>query len=103
MTPPQSYRAEIDSELQEIIPAFFDNTRQEIEELAEATALGDYDTMQRLGHSIKGSSLGYGFEGLAAIGRKIEDAARQGHDVTAVQELIQEALAYIDKVVVIYR
>ena len=103
MTDSRRYQAEIDSELQEIIPAFFDNTRQEIEELAQATAQGDYETIQRLGHGLKGSSLGYGFEELADIGRKIEDAAQQGLSITTIQEFIKKAAGYIDTVVVTYR
>ena len=103
MTTPKTYQAEIDAELQEIIPAFFDNTRQEIQELAAANAVGDYDTLQRLGHSIKGAALGYGFADLAEIGLQIENAARQGRGMDAVKELVQAAQSYIDTVIVIYR
>lgn len=93
----------IDAELKEIIPDFFRNTWEEIRALREALEEADWeDTVARLGHSIKGSSLGYGFEELAGLGLAMERAAREYGSRDEIQALISDIISYVKQVEIIY-
>jgi HPt (histidine-containing phosphotransfer) domain-containing protein len=103
MCPEEERVARIDSELKEIIPDFFRNTWDEIRALQEAVEKADWQgTVTRLGHSIKGSSLGYGFEKLAELGLAIETAARGHGNADEIRDLIRDIISYLEDVEIIY-
>lgn len=107
---PQSYRLAktrdcieyINSDLKELIPSFFSNTREEINKLKDAVSRSDFGTIERMGHSIKGSSYGYGFNHMGLIGLQIEKAARDMHGRSKLPELLRQLIEYTDKVQVVY-
>jgi signal transduction histidine kinase/CheY-like chemotaxis protein len=92
----------INSDLKGLIPSFFSNTRQEIDRLQEAVGSGDFATIERMGHSIKGSSYGYGFNHMGLIGLQIETAARNTHGRNKLPELIRQLMDYTEMVQVVY-
>jgi PAS domain S-box-containing protein len=92
----------INSDLKELIPAFFHNTKEEINKLEDAANQNDWPTIERMGHSIKGSSYGYGFKHMGRIGRKMQIAAREIHGRDKLPALINELVDYIENVQVIY-
>ena len=89
-------------ELEEIIPVFFENTREEIQSIQEALDRRDYAALTLLGHSLKGSSLGYGFQEMGEIGAAIENAARERKSPEELQGLIEDLKAYAGNVNVVY-
>jgi CheY-like chemotaxis protein len=92
----------INSDLKELIPAFIYNTQEEIKKLQEAINQKDWPTIERMGHSIKGSSLGYGFKQMGLIGRRMQAAARETHGRETLPELLRELVDYTENLQVVY-
>lgn len=95
--------AYIDSELEEIIPMFFENTQEDIQTLQGALDKADYETVKRLGHSIKGASLGYGFDEMGRLGLAIENAAGENKSREDIQRLVDALVSHVNTVEVVYK
>ncbi|MBW2650004.1 MAG: Hpt domain-containing protein [Deltaproteobacteria bacterium] len=90
-----------DIDLEDLIPGFLENRRKDIVEIESLLASDDYETIQRLGHSMKGAGGGYGFDEITDIGTHIEQAAKEKNAVEIATQL--EALShYLDCVEVVY-
>ncbi|MGH8606285.1 MAG: Hpt domain-containing protein [Gammaproteobacteria bacterium] len=90
-----------DPDLAMLIPCFLDNRRKDVCVMREAMAYADYERIRILGHSIKGSGGGYGFDTITELGACIESAAMVGDRVQIMQAL--EALnEYLERVQVVY-
>lgn len=82
----------IDSDLEELIPGFLANRKKDVETLQAALDNKDFETIQSIGHSIKGVGGGYGFHGMSEIGAELEqagkasDAGRAGDQVAALED-----------------
>ena len=59
----------IDVDSEDLIPDFLDNRTEDIRSLTDAIGRQDYETIQRIGHSMKGSGRGYGFDDITDVGR----------------------------------
>ncbi len=92
----------IDGDLEEIIPLYFSNSREEIDALRESLRREDYEDLIRLGHGIKGASAGYGFEAMGSMGAQIEDAARQQSSLEEIATLVEVLEDYLNRVEVVY-
>ncbi len=91
----------IDRDLEEIAPGYLENRRKDLLLLPEALERGDFDNLKVLGHRMKGSGAGYGFNGITDIGRSVETAAKE-RDVEGVRSAIDELASYLDRIEVIY-
>jgi HPt (histidine-containing phosphotransfer) domain-containing protein len=91
----------IDADLQDLIPGYLANRHGDIHAMREALAQGDYETIRILGHSMKGSGGGYGFDAITEIGGSIEHAARDREPDT-IRRWVGELLAYLERVQVLY-
>ncbi len=92
----------VDSELSEIVPVFLSNRRKDIELISRALESGDFESIKRVGHTIKGSGGGYGFDFIMDLGKKIEEAARK-RDGVSIRRYMEELLLFLDAVEVVYR
>lgn len=90
-----------DPDLRELIPGFLENRRKDVATLIAAVEQGDFQTIQTLGHRMKGDGGGYGFEGLSAIGYALERAA-QDRNQEAARGRVAELSSYLSRVEVIY-
>jgi len=70
----------IDADLEDIVPGFLKNRRQDILSIETCLNEKDYEAIQILGHSMKGAGTSYGFPFISEIGKAIEDAAKTGSD-----------------------
>ena len=61
--------------LAELVPAFLESRRRDIDTIAAALERSDYDDVRNLGHNMKGSGAGYGFNRITEIGASLEQAA----------------------------
>ncbi len=91
----------IDADLQDLIPGYLANRHADIHAMREALAQGDYETIRILGHSMKGSGGGYGFDAITEIGGSIEHAARDREPDT-IRRWVGELRAYLERVQVLY-
>ena len=96
-----SFIVYVDSTLMELIPGFLDNRRDDITTMDGAVEQGDFETIRVLGHDMKGSGGGYGFDGITDIGQSLEQAAKD-QDQTEIRKLVQELVNYVERVEVVY-
>lgn len=89
---PDRIRIEVDEDVLSLIPTFLKNRHHDIETILSAVEAGDLETVRRLGHSMKGSGGGYGFQAITEIGGAIERAACR----RAVGEIREQVAALSD-------
>ena len=66
----------VDEGLIDLIPQYLDNRRNDVQALAAAVLKGDFDTIRRLGHGMKGSGGGYGLDAVTEVGWGLEESAK---------------------------
>lgn len=66
---------QIDADLEELIPGYLRNKQNDIDAIATALLKDDYEAIRIIGHSMKGSGGGYGFDLITELGKAIESAA----------------------------
>ena len=93
-------RIRIDPELASLIPGFLANRRNDVALLSAAVEHGDFETARILGHSMKGSGGGYGFDGITDIGGDIETAAKQG-DSAVIRAHVAALSLYLARVEIV--
>lgn len=91
----------IDSELEDLIPGFIQSRHNDIKALQFAVESGDFETVERLGHSMKGNGAGYGFEGISAIGAALEMAGKEKNGPKSLDQIANLDL-YLSNVVVVF-
>ena len=67
---------QVEPELEEFVPMFLENRRSDVLSLRDALAVSDFDSIERVGHRMKGLGGIYGFHRVTEIGRAIEEAAQ---------------------------
>ncbi|MBG0775420.1 MAG: Hpt domain-containing protein [Desulfovibrionaceae bacterium] len=75
--------ARIDYGLKAIIPAFFQNLRDDMERIRAAMAARAPSEAGRVAHGLKGACLGFGFAHAAELARRLETAIAGSHVLTA--------------------
>ena len=71
----QRITVKVAEELQPIVPRFLENRAKDIHLIQGALNQADFETIRRLGHSMKGAGGGYGFDQISVLGKAIEEAA----------------------------
>jgi HPt (histidine-containing phosphotransfer) domain-containing protein len=92
----------VDEDLQDLIPGYLENRLKDIAAIHESLARGDYEEIRSLGHKMKGSGGGYGFDEITNIGQAMEQAAKIGNK----EEIARQAEAlktYLETVDVVYQ
>jgi hypothetical protein len=70
-------------ELLHLLPGFLARRESEIVELSDHLKLGNFESIKSLGHKLKGTGLGYGFQIVTDLGKDLEQAA-EDHDTEAI-------------------
>jgi len=91
----------IDPDLAELIPGYLARRHEDCGTMKKALLCSDYETIRLLGHSMKGSGGGYGFQWISAIGLSLEEAAKV-RDEEGILEGIRKLTGYLDLVEVEY-
>lgn len=84
----------------EAVPLLLELTRGDLQNLRDALEAADYSRIRFIGHDLKGSGGGFGFDGVSAIGKLIEEAAKR-IDGEEVSRQIAALADYLDRVKVI--
>ncbi len=91
----------IDEDLEDLIPGYMNNRRSDIKNIEAALLGNDLETIRILGHSMRGSGGGYGFDPITDIGAALEQAAKDANNEEI--KVQTKALAdYIDNIKVVY-
>jgi chemotaxis protein histidine kinase CheA len=72
--------AHVDNDLADLIPGYLANRKKDIVAIFAALEKKDLDAIRIIGHSMKGSGGGYGFETITDIGLLMEKAAKEDRD-----------------------
>jgi CheY-like chemotaxis protein/HPt (histidine-containing phosphotransfer) domain-containing protein len=86
--------------IEEAVPLFLESTREDLRALSQALEIPDYSKIRFIGHDLKGSGGGYGFDKISVIGRSIEEAAKRS-DAEEVGKQIAALADYLDRVDVV--
>ena len=73
---PSAPRVIVDPDVADLVPGYLENRAQDLEQLRELLARGEFEPIGHIGHNLKGSGAGYGFDRLTELGAALEDAAR---------------------------
>ena len=90
----------VDEEIEDLIPGFLENRRKDVDALQEALTNGDHETIRTLGHAMKGTGGGYGFDTITDIGSSLENAAKQ-KNTEEIRKGINELADYLERVEVV--
>lgn len=91
----------LDSDLEPIVPRFMELRQEDLAAIDAGLQAGDYETLARIGHSIKGAGGGYGFDYITELGRSIEQAAK-ARDAGEIRRIAEELSRYLQLVDVVF-
>ncbi len=101
LKPGKKFLVHVDIELKDLIPGFLENRHKDTKSILKVLEQGDYETPRILGHGMRGSGGGYGFNVITDIGRAIEQAAKDKNP-EEIRELVGELINYLERVEVVY-
>jgi CheY-like chemotaxis protein/HPt (histidine-containing phosphotransfer) domain-containing protein len=93
-------RVRANPKLADLIPGFLENRRQDAIAIREALDRGDFATVERLGHGMRGAGGSWGFDELTDIGAAIEEAAGNA-DGDASRICVAKLSTYLERVEVV--
>lgn len=94
--------AYVDEDLEDLIPGFLEHRKQDVVTINKQLNSGDLNEIQRLGHSMKGSGGGYGFDEISKIGKAIEEAAENGN-TAEIAKMTSYLSQYLTDVKIVYQ
>ena len=92
----------VEGDLKDLIPNFMQRRHNDIVKMREALGAGDFEAIRVIGHSMKGTGGGYGFDGISEIGQVVEQAAKDGA-VDATKVAIERLVDYLARVEVTFK
>ena len=84
----------------DLMPGFLKNRRNDVAAMKEALERGEFETIQGLGHDMKGAGASWGFQAITDIGAALEQAA-QSADADASGKWVGELSRYLDRVQIV--
>jgi signal transduction histidine kinase/CheY-like chemotaxis protein/HPt (histidine-containing phosphotransfer) domain-containing protein len=86
----------VDDDIVDLVPGYVGAQRQAVATLLNLLEGGDFMSIRRQGHRMKGSGAGYGLPGVSRIGKELEAAAESG-DAESVKQLITDLQRYLSR------
>lgn len=91
----------VDPMIESLVPRFLENRKRDVIALKGALADRDFDTIQSLGHAMKGTGGAYGFDAISALGSEMEISGK-AEDARSAGRWIQLLDKYLGKIKVLY-
>ena len=91
----------VEEDLEDIVPGYLKNRAGDVTAIESALEAGEYDKVRVIGHSMKGTGGGYGFDELTNIGARLEVAGKSG-EPEEVRKGLGELSEYLRRVKVVY-
>jgi two-component system sensor histidine kinase/response regulator len=98
----QPVRVQIPRDLEEMIPEYLSNRRNDVRTISEALERNDIDAIRVIGHGMRGSGAGYGFSRITEIGGDLERAANETN-LVEIRNLKRVLADYVERVEVAYK
>ena len=81
--------------LEEFVPGYLASRREEVWEMIRVLAASDFESLEMLGHNIKGSGASFGFPEISRIGAALQHSAAQAdHAASHIQ--VMKLKDYLD-------
>lgn len=93
----EKIKIDIDVDLQDLIPRFIENRKNEIQLLHKLVSENDIPAVAQLAHKIKGTAAGYGFSHLSNLASEMELAARN-NDPYPLVSIVTEMNDHFDNI-----
>ena len=93
--------AHVDSALRELAPGYLERRRQDARTIMGSVEQREFETIRVLGHDMKGTGGGYGFDAITSIGSSLEQAARDQNS-EEIRKLVPELAIYLESVEIVY-
>ena len=87
----------IDPDIEDLIPGYINNRKKDIKKINQALDEKNFELIERLGHSMKGSGGGYGLDKISKIGKIIEYAGKN-KDTKEILNALEKLKSFIIKV-----
>ena len=91
----------VDSGIEDLIPGYLENRKEDIKSILASLPEGDYEAIMILGHSMKGSGGGYGFDDISGIGQTLEVAAKE-KDAGTIKRMVADLANYLEQVDIVF-
>lgn len=95
--PDEEFTALVDEDILDLIPDYLGDRRQDVQSILDSIQTKNHAKAQTLGHNMKGSGSAYGFSAISALGKGVEDAAKQ-NDSEKLTQLCRQLEEYLQKV-----
>lgn len=93
---------QVDADLEDLIPGYLQSRRQDVDSILQALGKQDFETIRVLGHTMKGTGGGYGFDAITKMGRGFEEAAID-RNAQAIRQGAAALLDYLQAVKVVFK
>ena len=100
MNKKEKIEIKVDPEIADLIPGFLNNREKDIKTMESCIEEENFEQIERLGHSMKGSGAGYGFNGISEIGSFIEIAGKE-KDIEKIKKGIEDLKSYLSRVEIV--
>jgi PAS domain S-box-containing protein len=87
----------IDPDIQDLVPRFLENQKANVDLILGHVASGDFESARRIGHNMKGTGKGYGFDVISGLGFSIEQAAARSA-ASEIEKLAADLSRYLESV-----
>jgi HPt (histidine-containing phosphotransfer) domain-containing protein len=84
-----------------LIPNFIKNREKDIKDIEDSLKKKDFEIIERIGHSMKGSGAMYGFNHLSEVGELIEESAKNKNPVD-IKNNLEELKNYIGRIEIVH-
>ena len=91
----------VDKDLEDLIPGYLENRQKDIKSILVSLGREDYENIRVIGHSMKGSGGGYGFDAITTMGKSIEEAAKD-KNYEAIKQYAYELSLYLESIDIVY-
>jgi len=95
----EQFNVFVDRDLEELIPEYVGSIRANIDKIYILLEENNMDQIRSIGHNMKGSGGGYGFDKISEIGLVIENGSKTG-DIPAIKTALELLRHYLDNVFV---
>ena len=95
---PTPGRSRAEQRLADLAPAYLDNCRNDVILMLAALDQDDFGVVTLLGHNLRGSGGGFGFQPITDFGARLEQAA-DGGDVDVSRQLLGDLSIYLDSMI----
>jgi len=77
----------VDKDLEALVQRFLARKRDDLQRAREALAGGEFDTIRRIGHDLKGAGEAFGFPELSNFGAALQSAAVAHNEGVLIEQL----------------